>query len=146
MTRGRTQTAHLAQCLSALVLFFHFESDADPIVGVFTDEGSLRAFAMQHGRSLAGDDAYWQEVPVQGSSTPSAELPESSVIHLITECGIGNDGDSGLDPTALAAFVDLNDAERFAKAQENANVMVRTLQLNQPLSIPSWITGDPLRY
>lgn len=150
MTRLLTRTQLLAQSATVKVVFFVFGDDAhgaDPIVTVVRHEADIESFAHDHGRALNTDDVYWQEIPLEGPEFPYREWPDIHELFLVTEGGISDAvGDTGIDPTALAAFVDQEGAERFASAERNPNVIVRNVALNTALRIPAWITGDPLKY
>ena len=150
VTKLFTHTQLLAQSVLVHVLFFRFGDDevgADPIVGVFRNESDIEPFAVSHARCINYPDVYWQEIPLEGPEFPYREWPDIRELFLVTEGGIGDTiGDTEIDPTALAAFVDLDGAERFAAAEHNDNVVVRKVALNTALPIPAWITGDPLKY
>lgn len=150
MTAVFTHTQLLAQSVRVHVVFFVFGDDAhgaDPIVGVFRNDASIEPFAAAHARTINSDSVYWQEIPLQGPEFPYAVWPDVSKLHLVTEGGIGDaNGDTGIDPSALAAFVDRDGAMAFAAAAHNPNVVVRQVDLDTALPIPSWITGDPLTY
>ena len=146
LTRGQT----LANTVNLLVVFFRFgdaHRGADPIVGAFRSEAELETFCEAHGRQIRYPEVYWQEIPLEGPALPYQEWPDLHELYLVTEGGIGDAiGDTGIDPTALAAFVDLEGAQRFAAAEHNENVVVRKVALDTALPIPAWITGDPLQY
>lgn len=144
-----THSALLARCVPVHVVFFRFgdeETGADPIVAVFREESRIEGFAKEHGHVIRYPEVYWQEIPLQGPAMPYLEWPDVETVHLVTECGMGNDKDTELDPVALAAFVDLEGAQAYAAARNNENVVVRTVALDVALPIPEWITGDPLKY
>lgn len=150
MTKRFTHTQLLAQSVTACVAFFRFgdaEVGADPIVGVFRNEADVEHFAMEHGRAISYPDVYWQEIPLEGPQLPYSTWPGVEELYLVTEGGIGDMlGDTGIDPTALAVFVDHAGAVAFAASTDNPNVVVRKVPLNAALPIPDSITGDPLKY